>query len=153
MAHKTLINGTAYSVSGGKTLVNGTAYSIKNGKTLVGGTAYGIEFATPMANLTIECHALTGQVSSYITVNGITIYNTNSNTTLDVPVGAVVTCTISHVDSGLSSYSYIKVNGTKVLSGKTGSYDYVVTGNTKIEIKDQKNFVNDRGGYIIITAI
>lgn len=44
MAHKTLINGTAYSVSGGKTLVNGTGYSIKNGKTLVGGTAYGIEF-------------------------------------------------------------------------------------------------------------
>lgn len=40
MAHKTLISGTAYEISGGKTLVNGTAYSIKNGKTLVGGTNY-----------------------------------------------------------------------------------------------------------------
>lgn len=45
MAHKTLIGGTAYEISGGKTLVNGTAYSIKNGKTLVGGTAYEVGFA------------------------------------------------------------------------------------------------------------
>lgn len=44
MAHKPLIDGTAYEISGGKTLVNGTAYSIKNGKTLVGGTAYEVGF-------------------------------------------------------------------------------------------------------------
>lgn len=44
MAHKTLVGGTAYEISGGKTLVGGTAYSIKNGKTLVGGTAYDISF-------------------------------------------------------------------------------------------------------------
>lgn len=44
MAHKTLIGGTAYEISGGKTLVDGTAYSIKNGKTLVGGTAYEVGF-------------------------------------------------------------------------------------------------------------
>ena len=44
MAHKTLIGGTIYEISGGKTLVGGTAYSIKNGKTLVGGTAYEVGF-------------------------------------------------------------------------------------------------------------
>lgn len=44
MAHKTLIGGTAYEISGGKTLVDGTAYSIKNGKTLVDGTAYEVGF-------------------------------------------------------------------------------------------------------------
>ena len=44
MAHKTLIGGTAYEISGGKTLVNGTVYSIKNGKTLVDGTAYEVGF-------------------------------------------------------------------------------------------------------------
>lgn len=44
MAHKTLIGGTAYEISGGKTLVNGTAYSINKGKTLVGGTAYEVGF-------------------------------------------------------------------------------------------------------------
>ena len=47
MAHKTLVNGTAYEVKGGKCLVNGTVYSIKNGRTLIGGTGYDITFALP----------------------------------------------------------------------------------------------------------
>ena len=47
MAHKTLVNGTAYEVKGGKCLVNGTAYSIKKGRTLIGGTGYDITFGPP----------------------------------------------------------------------------------------------------------
>ena len=43
-AHKTLINGTAYEVKGGKCMVNGTVYSIKKGRTLIGGTGYDINF-------------------------------------------------------------------------------------------------------------
>lgn len=43
-AHKTLINGTAYTVQGGKCLVNGTSYGIKKGRTLIGGTGYDITF-------------------------------------------------------------------------------------------------------------
>lgn len=46
--HKTLVNGTAYEVKGGKCLVNGTAYSIKKGRTLIGGTGYDITFAPPV---------------------------------------------------------------------------------------------------------
>lgn len=42
---KTLVNGTAYDVKGGKCLVNGTAYSIKKGRTLINGTGYDITFA------------------------------------------------------------------------------------------------------------
>ena len=42
--HKTIINGTAYEVTGGKCLVNGTAYDIKKGRTLIGGTGYDITF-------------------------------------------------------------------------------------------------------------
>ena len=42
--HKTLVNGTAYEVKGGKCLVNGTVYSIKKGRTLIGGTGYDIAF-------------------------------------------------------------------------------------------------------------
>ena len=53
MAHKTLVNGTSYEISGGKTLVNGTAYSISGGKTLVGGTSYGIGFGTPIGDLAV----------------------------------------------------------------------------------------------------
>lgn len=43
-AHKTLINGTAYTVQGGKCLVNGTVYNILKGRTLIGGTGYDITF-------------------------------------------------------------------------------------------------------------
>lgn len=47
MSHKTLVNGTAYEVTGGKCLVNGTSYDIKKGRTLIGGTGYDITFAPP----------------------------------------------------------------------------------------------------------
>ena len=46
-AHKTLVNGTAYTVKGGKCMVGGTVYSIKKGRTLIGGTGYDITFKTP----------------------------------------------------------------------------------------------------------
>ena len=63
MAHKTLIGGTDYEISGGKTLVNGTAYSIDKGKTLVGGTAYEIPFQKEMITFTIHSMAAQGDVT------------------------------------------------------------------------------------------
>ena len=54
MAHKTLIDGTAYEVSGGKTLVSGTAYEIEIGKTLVSGTAYAIPLHAEIFNMHIN---------------------------------------------------------------------------------------------------
>ena len=48
MAHKTLVNGTAYEVNGGKCLVGGTSYDIKNGRTLINGTGYDITFGPPL---------------------------------------------------------------------------------------------------------
>ena len=47
MSHKTIVNGTAYEVKGGKCLVNGTSYDIKKGRTLIGGTRYDITFVPP----------------------------------------------------------------------------------------------------------
>lgn len=41
-AHKTLINGTAYTVKGGKCMVNGTVYNILKGRTLIDGMGYDI---------------------------------------------------------------------------------------------------------------
>ena len=43
--HKTLVNGTAYEVQGGKCMVNGTVYNILKGRTLIGGTGYDLTFA------------------------------------------------------------------------------------------------------------
>lgn len=51
MAHKTLVNGTAYVVAGGITLVEGTSYSVKNGKVLINGTGYEISFVLSPAVL------------------------------------------------------------------------------------------------------
>lgn len=44
-AHKTLINGTAYTVQSGKCMVGGTVYNILKGRTLIDGTGYDITFA------------------------------------------------------------------------------------------------------------
>ena len=44
MANKALINGTAYTIKGGKCMVNGTVYNILKGRTLVNGTGYDITF-------------------------------------------------------------------------------------------------------------
>ena len=49
-AHKTLINGTAYTVQGGKCLVNGTAYTVQGGKCLVNGTAYDVKKGRTLIN-------------------------------------------------------------------------------------------------------
>ena len=62
MAHKTLISGTAYSVTGGRELIGGTGYDCKAGKTLIGGTA----FIIPLAK---------GPTLSSITPGGILMLN------------------------------------------------------------------------------
>lgn len=54
MAHKTLISGTTYSVSGGRELIGGTGYDCKAGKTLSGGTAFTVPFSKgiPLSTIT-----------------------------------------------------------------------------------------------------
>ena len=54
MAHKTLISGTAYSVTGGRELIGGTGYGCKAGKTLIGGTAFDVPFSkdVPLSTVT-----------------------------------------------------------------------------------------------------
>ena len=46
MAHKTLISGTAYSVTGSRELIGGTGYAKKKGRVLVNGTGYDIPFSS-----------------------------------------------------------------------------------------------------------
>lgn len=43
-AHKTLVNGTVYTVQSGKCMVGGTVYNILKGRTLINGTGYDITF-------------------------------------------------------------------------------------------------------------
>lgn len=52
MAHKTLIDGTAYAVKGGRDLIAGTSYAKKQGKTLIDGTEHAISFGIPLSTIT-----------------------------------------------------------------------------------------------------
>lgn len=54
MAHKTLISGTTYSVTGGRELIGGTGYDCKAGKTIIGGTEFTVPFSKgiPLSTIT-----------------------------------------------------------------------------------------------------
>ena len=58
MAHKTLISGTAYSVTGGRELIGGTGYDCKDGKTIIGGTEFTVPFSKGIPLSTITTGAI-----------------------------------------------------------------------------------------------
>lgn len=104
--HICLIDGTSYSIKGGKALIGGTGYDIKNGKALVDGTVYDIPF-TP------KPYVVTVTLSSYTNViyNG-TLYS--YNTVLYVAPGDSVRCVVSAaLRNGMMSVA-VRVNGAKV---------------------------------------
>lgn len=55
MAHRTLINGTGYDMSGGRDLIGGTGYGKKKGRVLVNGTGYDVPFSSgiPIGTLAV----------------------------------------------------------------------------------------------------
>mgnify|MGYP004667959713 CR=1 FL=1 len=65
-AHKTLINGTAYEVQGGKCMVDGTVYNILKGRTLIGGTGYDITFEEPASKSWYLNEGLSGTVDATV---------------------------------------------------------------------------------------
>lgn len=106
-----LIDGTRYSIKGGKALIGGTGYDIKNGKTLVDGTVYDIPFAP-------KSYAVTVTLSSYTHI----IYNDtlySYDTVLYVTPGDPLRCVVSAaLRDGMRDVA-VRVNGTKV---KTSSF-------------------------------
>lgn len=137
MAHKVLVDGTAYKVSGGRTLIDGTAYSIKNGKTLVGGTAYEVGFAE-MVTVTI-----TGSSSrsvAYVIIDGVTY---TSATTLSVPVGTVIECYAT--STGKDGTKTIYLNGSMV--SNAGFYSHTIAGDTTIHLTQHSETDKDDEKY------
>lgn len=116
MAHKTLVGGTAYGISGGKCLIGGTAYSIKKGRTLVGGTGYDISFE-PGTTITIE--GTGGWETSHlvhINVNGV---EQTQNTTLHYDPGVVVSIDLSAAFGVMINDVYAGEIVTRDITGKT----------------------------------
>lgn len=127
MAHKTLISGTARSVTGGRDLIAGTGYAKKQGKTLVDGTVYKIGFGR---SCIIEITAVRGNSMATVTINGITY---NAAATLEVESGTEIECL---AEGGRNSFGKITVDGNVVAQGSwsnvDASYTYLVETDTQI---------------------
>jgi hypothetical protein len=134
MAHKTLIGGTAYEISGGKTLIGGTAYSIKNGKTLVGGTAYEVEFGEKVIVKIVPGTVKNSNINTFnadlcrVTINGV-VYDGSSTVEVAVAVGTVIECYINGNTNGS-----VYVGDTSVLNVTTGKYNHTVTADCQIAL-------------------
>ena len=148
MAHKTLIDGTAYEISGGKTLIDGAVYEIKNGKTLIDGAVYEVGF-NRMIQITITGYGGLGigyGGSAYATIDGQNYYNSITNSSIVyVTPGTVITCTVAA--QGTSETSTISLNGTIVASVKGGlmtaktiSYSYTVNAPITITLYQESKF-------------
>lgn len=139
MAHKCLIDGTAYEVKGGRCLVDGTAYAIQKGRTLVDGTGYDVGFGGVAVAVTIKMNTTTanGQYC-YATING-TKYSTAA-TGIEVFAGDVITFGCRGVVTNVAQvFGYIRIDGTAVAgsspNGAAKTYDWVVPdGITAINI-------------------
>ena len=151
MAHGTLINGTAYGITGGKCLVGGTAYDIKKGRTLVGGTGYGIEFGAPTRiNVT---KGTTSYNDTYITVNGGE--RISSTQTLEFDAGETVMLSAFANGLGNAYPGIITINGREVgrAEGEPYSeYEFDCTGHIVDVVINDSDFYNLNGGTIDITT-
>lgn len=162
---KTLINGTEYTIKGGKTLINGTGYSVKQGSTLVGGTAYSINFGDDIPS-------------------GFTFYSTFSNNdyTLSdymfaLPDGNIIArsgfdwniiqldnsgniSVLSTITLDTSTDTQCAVSGnyfclTKTTTGQTTIYFYKYNGNGSYTLLDNAIFPQEQAypyGNLIING-
>ena len=119
MAHKTLINGTSYEISGGRTLVNGTGYSIDKGKTLVSGTAYEVGFVSiqPSEYLTFSSNSTIALSVASPNWDGTMYYSTDA-TKWKKWDGGEISANIIYLCG---------VGNTKV-TGNASSYEWTLTG-------------------------
>lgn len=117
MAHKTLIGGAAYEVSGGKTLVGGTAYSIDKGKTLVGGTGYEITFNNDVVINLSRSSTYSGNCAGII-VNNVAYLGSSTTQTITIPWNSVIRLCIrvqAYNDFDYdTSGAFIQVDGRKM---------------------------------------
>ena len=123
MAHKTLINGTAYAVTGGTDLVNGTKYQIGRGRTLVNGTAYDVPFAEETVKIAV--HNGDEARSCYVLYNGQRI----TSGEIDVKIGETI---VVYVGAIKQNQGYIYLNSVEVAKGINVKYSYIVTKNATI---------------------
>lgn len=139
-----LIDGTGYSITGGKTLISGTAYNIENGKTLIDGVVYDISLAK---KLSVDIQG----TFTYSTVEvGGTSYTTAG--VVQAEPDTQVTVTVSGSPTAITN-SAVYYNGSKVATGKKSgwsvvpaTYSFTLKSDTTIKCTD---YGGSRNGYAI----
>lgn len=128
--HKTLINGTAYEVKGGKCLVNGTVYNIKKGRTLIDGTGYDINFEPDVSltwyfnqtlSIPVSTTSTTFSTRAHYegdskTITGIQIINRGDNPNM------------SYLGSGFASTAWDQRRGWRDAAYRTITFDEAPSG-------------------------
>lgn len=108
MASKTLIGGTAYSITKGKTLINGTGYTIQKGRTLIGGTGYTIS----LWPFTYEHRT---QQGNYAPTGGFVFTFTEDGTQFKAQIdGKATNAPSSYSDRGIVGYRFNVPAGSSV---------------------------------------
>ena len=132
MAHKTLISGTAYSVTGGRELISGTGYDCKAGKTIIGGTAFDVPFGKTEYVLTIRGGSAQN-AGAYVTYGG----QKYGSGTLRIPVGDSVDVSVGSPTGNVGGTS-VTLSGAGTLrgggiSGYERNYTYTPAANATIQ--------------------
>ena len=123
-AHKTLVNGTVYTVQGGKCMVGGAVYNILKGRTLIGGTGYDIPFGSNKIKVTI-----TAPKRGYASVT-IDDVRYSSAAELEVDPGTAINCAVKGSATNVKGYIYR--NGEAV--GSSNAYSMTVEKDVSIEL-------------------
>ena len=141
-----LIDGTGYSIKGGKTLISGTGYGIENGKALIDGVGYNISLAK---KLSVDIQG----TFTYSTVEvGGTSYTVAG--VVKAKAQTQITVTASGDPRGIRS-AVIYYNGRSVATGSMGmgtqtpaTYSFSLETDTTITCTDHSG---GRGNYATIT--
>lgn len=128
--HKTLVNGTVYTVKGGKCMVNGTVYNILKGRTLINGTGYDINFEPDVSltwyfnqtlSIPVSTTSTTFSTRAHYeggskTITGIQIINRGDNPNM------------SYLGSGFASTAWDQRRGWRDTAYRTITFDEAPSG-------------------------
>lgn len=150
MAHKTLIDGTAYAVKGGRDLIGGTGYDKKQGKALVDGTARTITFAPTEYVLTIS-DGSTSQTGAYVEYGEMK----HASGTLHIPVGGKVRVIVGYSRMNAAEVTLTGAGTLKGLgsSGAAKRYEYTPASNATIKFSRKNPSPQNPGIYYWVGTI
>lgn len=122
---KTRINGTNYSVAGGKIRIGGTNYSISGGRARIGGTNYNISFKR---EATISITGSGDEQNCYVMIGNTKYY---TRRTVSVLRGDTITLFLL----GQAQNASIVIDGETVAQGfMPMSYEYIINSNCTINL-------------------